>query len=91
MGKGCKSCGGTLAPKRDRMAGLVGRWSVRWPHGVLQAAKSEEHARRMAAEAKVELIVLPPAPDPDDVVDEDPPIVTTPTEVDPNPGLRGPA
>lgn len=57
----CRSCGGGRQRPPDSNKGLIGYWSVRWPHGALQRMQSEEHARRFAAERPhLTFEVLPP-------------------------------
>lgn len=44
----CRSCGGGRQRPPDANRGLIGSWSLRWPHGALQKFPSEAAARAFA-------------------------------------------
>lgn len=57
----CRSCGGGRQRPPDANRGLIGHWSLRWPHGALQRMASEEAARAAAAaRPDLNFEVLPP-------------------------------
>ena len=59
---GCNSCGGGSPVPPDPNRGVVGAWTLRWPHGPLQKFPSKERAEAFAAARPTKhFVLLPPA------------------------------